>query len=49
MNGNIRLSFEIIGSKNEIICYSGFNTNNKSEVINKFIRYMNKNENKIWS
>ena len=48
MTNNIRLTINIYGSHNEMLSYTGFNTNNKSEAINKFITYMNTNESKTW-
>ena len=48
MIDNIRLSMDIYNSQNGMIQYSGFNANNKSEAIINFIKYINKNETRIW-
>ena len=44
----VRLSINIYNSQNEMIQYSGFNANNKSEAINNFIDYVNRSENEIF-
>ena len=48
MIDNIRLSIDIHNSQNGMILHSGFDANNKSEAINKFITYINKNEKGVW-
>ena len=48
MNRDIRLKIDIVDSRNEMLDYTGFSMNNKSEAIDKFIKYVNKNEKRLW-
>ena len=45
---NIRLKIDVVNSHNEMLSYTRFDMNNKSEAINKFINFINKNEMQIF-